>query len=211
MTPMRTDRGFERLITFADAVVAIALTLLVLPLSEIASDLGEDTSVREIFAENSAAFGSFALSFVVIWVLWTAHHRTMEYFDAYDAMLFRLTLVWLFTIVLLPFVTQLLTGSQYDRGATPLYEGVLLVSSLCLTGMSWWGRRHRDLLADDPEAERFAARPISIGVPTVLLVGLLITLLFPVVGAYPLFGLLFVDNVIDRVWFSWRARRRRRG
>ena len=37
--------------------------------------------------QNRAAFGSFALSFVVIWVLWRAHHRTMEYFDAYDGVL----------------------------------------------------------------------------------------------------------------------------
>jgi uncharacterized membrane protein len=204
---VRSRRGFERLITFADAVVAIALTLLVLPLSELAGDLSKDTSVGQIFSENGAAFGSFALSFVVIWVLWSAHHRTMEYFDAYDQMLFRLTLVWLFTIVLLPFVTQLLTGSQYDRGATPLYEGVLLVSSLCLTGMSWWGRRHRELLTDDPEADRFVTEPISIGVPVVLL----LSLLFPSIGAYPLFGLLIADNVIDWIWFRWRVRRRAPG
>jgi uncharacterized membrane protein len=205
---VRTDRGFERLITFADAVVAIALTLLVLPLSELATELSHDTSIGEMFSEHGDAFVSFALSFLVIWVLWTAHHRTMEYFDAYDGMLFRLTLIWLFTIVLLPFVTQLLTGSQYDQGATPLYEGVLLVSSLCLTAMSLWGRRHRDLLADDPDAERWVTEPISIGVPVVLLISLLLTLLVPAVGAYPLFALLVVDNLIDRVWFRWRTRQR---
>ena len=203
---MRTDRGFERLITFADAVVAIALTLLVLPLSEIATGLSAEKSVGDVFSEHKDAFGSFVLSFVVIWVLWAAHHRTMEYFDAYDGMLFRLTLVWLFTIVLLPFVTQLLTGSQYDRGATPLYEVVLLVSSLCLTGMSWWGRRHRELLADDTEADRWRAEPIPVGVPTVLVISLLLTLIFPSVGAYPLFLLLAADNVIDRA----RLRRWRR-
>ena len=204
---MRTDRGFERLITFADAVVAIALTLLVLPLSEIASELGHDTSVGDVFSQNRAAFGSFALSFVVIWVLWTAHHRTMEYFDAYDGVLFRLTMIWLFTIVLLPFVTQLLTGSQYDRGAAPLYEGLLLLSSLCLAGMSWWGRRHRDLLADDPQAERWRITPIPIGVPAVLVLSLVLTLIFPSVGAYPLFLLLAADNVIDRIRLRrWQRR-----
>ncbi|HVC72817.1 MAG TPA: TMEM175 family protein [Mycobacteriales bacterium] len=204
---MRTDRGFERLITFADAVVAIALTLLVLPLSEIASELSRDTSVGQVFSDNGAAFGSFALSFVVIWVLWTAHHRTMEYFDAYDGVLFRLTMIWLFTIVLLPFITQLLTGSQYDRGATPLYEGLLLVSSLCLTGMSWWGRRHRDLLADDPQADRWSTTPIPIGVPAVLVISLLLTLIFPSIGAYPLFLLLAAYNVIDRARLRrWQRR-----
>ena len=204
---MRTDRGFERLITFADAVVAIALTLLVLPLSELATDIGDKT-VGQLFTEHGDAFGSFALSFAVIWVLWSVHHRTMEYFDAYDGMLFRLTLLWLFTIVLLPFVTQTLTGTSHDRVATPLYEGVLLVSSLSLSAMAWWGRRHRDLLADDPEAERWRTEPVSIGVPAVLLICLVLSVAYPPIGAYPLFALVFADNVIDRYWFRWQARRR---
>jgi len=187
--------------------VAIALTLLVLPLSEIATDLSNEKSVGDVFSEHKDAFGSFVLSFVVIWVLWTAHHRTMEYFDAYDGVLFRLTLVWLFTIVLLPFVTQLLTGSQYDRGATPFYEGVLLISSLSLTAMAWWGRRHRELLAEDPETDRWVAEPLSIGVPVVLVIALVLTLVVPSIGAYPLFLLLAADNLIDRVRLTrWRRR-----
>jgi hypothetical protein len=72
--------------------------------------------------------------------------------------------------------------------------------------MSWWGRRHRELLADDAEADRWRAEPISIGVPTVLVISLLLTLIFPSVGAYPLFLLLAADNVIDRA----RLRRWRR-
>ena len=37
----------------------------------------------------------------------------MEYFDAYDAVIMRLTLLWLFTIVVLPFTTQLLNSRAY--------------------------------------------------------------------------------------------------
>jgi hypothetical protein len=96
---------------------------------------------------------------------------------------------------------------RYDRGAPALYEGVLLVSSLCLTAMSWWGRRHRELLVDDPEADRFVAEPVAIGVPAVLLVSLVLTLVFPSIGAYPLFLLLAADNVIDRLRLSWWRRR----
>ena len=49
---MRTERGFDRLLTFADAVVAIALTLLVLPLSELAADLG-DENIGQVFSDPS--------------------------------------------------------------------------------------------------------------------------------------------------------------
>lgn len=118
--------------TFADAVVAIALTLLVLPLVEIASDLPEGAGLGEVFSDHGAEVGGFVLSFVVIWVLWSAHHRTMEHFAAYDGVILRLTLLFIFSIVVLPFTTQLLTGDLYVRGAVPLYDGVLLLSALSL-------------------------------------------------------------------------------
>ena len=39
------ERGLDRVLTFVDAVVAIAITLLVLPLAELAPEVG-DGSVR---------------------------------------------------------------------------------------------------------------------------------------------------------------------
>ncbi len=41
MTAMQTERGFDRMVNFCDAVVAIAITLLVLPLVDIPSELIE--------------------------------------------------------------------------------------------------------------------------------------------------------------------------
>ena len=38
---MPSSRGLDRLVTFADAVVAIAITLLVLPLVDIAGNVGD--------------------------------------------------------------------------------------------------------------------------------------------------------------------------
>jgi uncharacterized membrane protein len=204
---VRTRRGFERLITFADAVVAIALTLLVLPLTEIAADLEGDKDVWGVLRDHVDAIGAFVLSFVVIWVFWTAHHRTMEFFDAYDGVILRLTLVWLFTIVVLPFVTQLLSGEEYRLGAAPLYDGVLLVSSLSLAGMSWWGHRRPGLLhADREEVRQWLAEPTSLVTPLILLVALVLSIFVPSIGSWPLLALV-LDDRIEHLWLRLRGKR----
>ena len=212
MSTVRTGRGFERLITFADAVVAIALTLLVLPLVEITTQLHEGDSVGRVLADHGDEVTAFVVSFVVIWALWTVHHRTMEYFDAYDAAIMRLTLLWLFTIVVLPFTTQLLNSRAYRHGAVPVYIGVLLVSALSLLGMSWWGRRHRErLLAEGPEVDDWVnghrPRLTTVGI---LLVALVLSVAVPSVGTWPLLALLFTDS-IDRAVLRLRGRARRPG
>jgi uncharacterized membrane protein len=204
---VRTRRGFERLITFADAVVAIALTLLVLPLTDVATSLDGRRNVGQVLGDHRDEIGAFVLSFVVIWVLWTVHHRTMEYFDAYDGVISRLTLVWLFTIVVLPFVTQLLSGEAYDLGAAPLYDGVLLVSSLALAGMSWWGHRHAELLRQDSEeVRRWLAEPVSLVTPAILFVALILAVFAPAVGMWPLLALV-LDDRIEHLWLRVRGRR----
>jgi uncharacterized membrane protein len=211
MSAVRTGRGFERLITFADAVVAIALTLLVLPLVEITVQVRQGESVGRVLADHRDQVTAFVVSFVVIWALWTVHHRTMEYFDAYDPAIMRLTLLWLFTIVVLPFTTQLLNSEAYRHGAVPVYIGVLLISALSLFGMSWWGRRHPQLLLSGrPEVDDWVNEPRSLTTVGILLVALVLSIAVPQVGTLPLLALLFTDS-IDRVVFRLRGRARRPG
>ena len=73
--PMRTARGLERLIHFTDAVAAIALTLLVLPLTEIPGTLDGSGSFGEVFTEHFGELTAFGISFLVIWTLWRTTAR----------------------------------------------------------------------------------------------------------------------------------------
>ena len=59
---MRTERGLDRLITFVDAVVAIAITLLVLPLVEVLGARPRDMDLAAVLAEDAAQFGAFLVS-----------------------------------------------------------------------------------------------------------------------------------------------------
>lgn len=68
---MRTERGLERLIHFTDAGAAVALTLLVLPLTEIPGTLDGSGSLGEVFTEHWGELTAFGISFLVIWTLWS--------------------------------------------------------------------------------------------------------------------------------------------
>ena len=76
---MRTERGFDRIVNFSDATVAIAMTLLVLPLVELGGDTEPGDSLWHLLSENSNAIFGFLLGFLVIWSMWVNHHRVMEY------------------------------------------------------------------------------------------------------------------------------------
>lgn len=62
------------MVIFADAVVAIASTLLVLPPVDLATQDAE-VPVEQLLRGPVGQFGAFALSFAVTGRLWVAHHR----------------------------------------------------------------------------------------------------------------------------------------
>lgn len=130
---MRTTQGLERFVTFVDAITAIAVTLLVLPLVDAAGTAGHGTSLGELLRATNTH--SFLLSFAVIARLWLAHHELFERVAAYDTTILIVSLCWALTIVVLPFPTQLIATYGSERGAVSLYIGVLL-SSACLTALS---------------------------------------------------------------------------
>ena len=151
---MRTHRGLERLITFVDAVVAIAITLLVLPLVELLAGEGRESDLAAVFTSHWREFGAFLLSFAVIARLWWAHHRLGEQVGAYDGAFVLINLVWLLTIVFLAFATQVVATYRVGRLPVALYIGTMTASSACLlllTVLIWRrpGLRRAEVTADD--------------------------------------------------------------
>jgi uncharacterized membrane protein len=130
---VHTDRGLDRFVTFLDAVVAIAITLLVLPLAEVLTSEHLPAHVADVFTQNGARFGAFLLSFVVIARLWRGHHRMVERVGGYDGAFVMVNLLWVLTIVFLPFATQLTAAySAHDRLAVLVYIGTMTLSSVLL-------------------------------------------------------------------------------
>lgn len=195
---MRTERGFDRIVNFSDATVAIALTLLVLPLVDLGRESRPETSVWGLLADHSDTVLAFLLSFAVVWRLWAAHHRALEYFRSYDQVILVLHVLWLLTIVLLPFTTELL-AVKYTGGAVPLYVGNLFLSSVTLSLISHHGRRRPELLHQDrSDVTEWVRRPAPWTTPVLLALIVVLTAVFPLLGAWPLL-LLLVEGPVDHL------------
>lgn len=131
---MPTTRGLERLIFFTDAVVAIAITLLVLPLVDAASESANTgLSALDFFQEEQSQIIAFLISFAVIARLWMAHHSLFEHLAAYNGRVVFLSLVWAFTIVLLPLPTAMSAEFDSEPLTVGFYIGTMFVSSVLLT------------------------------------------------------------------------------
>jgi uncharacterized membrane protein len=133
---VRTERGLDRFVTFLDAVVAIAITLLVLPLAEVLQGVEPDQTLAGVLSGEAGQFFAFFLSFAVIARFWLVHHRIVEGVAAYDGAFLRLNLLWILTIVLLPFATQVVGSYPPEPLAVGLYIGTITVSSASLTAIA---------------------------------------------------------------------------
>jgi len=119
----RTERGLERLIFFSDAVVAIAITLIALPLVDSAREVANE-STSKFLSDNSYALTAAAISFAVISAFWREHHSLFERATGYTPLLLRVNMFWLVGIVALPVASVLDVYSHRD----PLAAGIYLIA-----------------------------------------------------------------------------------
>jgi uncharacterized membrane protein len=120
-----------RVVTLTDAVVAIAMTLLVLPVVDTAG--GVDTAhLGRWLGDHTNLLVSFAVSFVVIYVFWAAHGsalRRVETAQVEVPGLRQLNLGWLLLIAFLPFHTAVV-GRDLDTTSAPIYIGTMFALSV---------------------------------------------------------------------------------
>jgi uncharacterized membrane protein len=196
------ERDLERLLTFVDAVVAIAITLLVLPLAEVGKEV-RTGEVAELLNQHANDLWGFALSFVVIARLWVAQHAIVRSLVRQSTALIYLLLFWAFTIVFLPFPTTLVTGTSDDTLAKVLYIGTMAVSAAVLAAIAWVIGRSRDLRDTDAKPDAAAAG----GTAVAFLLALAVSATFPAAGWWPLLLLLLVDPVVHRLRRRGRSHR----
>jgi uncharacterized membrane protein len=139
--------SLERVVFFSDAVFAIVITLLVLPLTaeiDLPADGGE--TARQVW-DMWPRVVSFVVSFLVIGQFWIAHHRMFAQLRRLDHALIWLNLVFLLTVSFLPFPTAVLGDSPTADDSFPVvfYAASMTVTSLALT-LTWLYASRKHLL-----------------------------------------------------------------
>ncbi|MCH1403958.1 MAG: DUF1211 domain-containing protein, partial [Candidatus Nanopelagicales bacterium] len=135
-------RSFDRLVNFTDAVVAIGITLQLLPIIDVAGPKSGE-SVWDVVAANSGQLFAFVLSFVVVIFMWAAHNRVFNTMRCYDGTIFRLNVAWLLLIVFLPWPTAMYGEAANDAVAGRGGLGLLYWWTLAaISGLGVWMAIH---------------------------------------------------------------------
>ncbi|MDO9486216.1 MAG: TMEM175 family protein [Actinomycetota bacterium] len=187
---IHTGRDFERLINFSDAVVAVAITVLVLAIVDISPREGE-ANVWEIISDNSGQIFTFFFTFLVVGIMWLAHNRVLNQLRGFDGLTFWLNLFWLAGIAFLPWPSSMY-GEQFGWGDASTLEhgggtGVLYWGTLALIStlafLIAWHARHTPALLE-PKAREALAESGGLG----QFRGLVFALLFALIALVSTFS-----------------------
>jgi uncharacterized membrane protein len=126
--------GTNRLESFSDGVIAVAITLLVLGITVPNPDAHPHRSLLHELARAWPQYAAYVVSFLTIGIIWINHHAMINRLQDTDHSILILNLLLLMSIGILPFATELMaTYLRHPGGqvtAAVVYGGSLLVMSL---------------------------------------------------------------------------------
>jgi uncharacterized membrane protein len=159
--------GTNRMESFSDGVIAVAITLLVLDI-HVPVIVGHETLIHALL-QDWPHYAAYVVSFMTIGIIWINHHAMISRLARADHSILILNLMLLMSIVLLPFATELMAA--YLRApsgqslAAGVYAGCFLLMSVTFAAFNrhiLLARAHM-LSAEIPLAERrrILARSVS--------------------------------------------------
>jgi uncharacterized membrane protein len=159
ITHNRSVSETTRAEAFSDAVMAIAITLLVLDLHVPVRQALEEP-LGHALAREWPSYAAYVTSFLVIGIIWVNHHAVFELIGRVDRTALFLNLLLMMAVVAIPFTTALLaeylTAGPNARVAALVYSGVMLLMVCGFAALYAYVARHPKLLAEgvDPGVVR---------------------------------------------------------
>lgn len=157
--------GFERIVFFSDAVFAIVITLLVLPLTAEFEVTDETVTFAHELLELWPKILTFVISFLVIGQFWMVHHKLFGRIVRFDHTLLVLNLIFLLTVSFMPFPAAVIGAFDINEDPLPMafYAASLTATSLMLTVL-WLVARRRGLV--NPSITKNFADDVTAGAIT---------------------------------------------
>jgi uncharacterized membrane protein len=130
--------GTNRMESFSDGVIAVAITLLVLGIT--VPDPHKAPSLGSALGNNWPDYAAYAVSFVTIGIIWINHHAMVSRLREADHSILILNLLLLMAIGILPFATELMATYLRDPNgralAAVVYSGSLLLMSVFFAALN---------------------------------------------------------------------------
>ncbi|NQU37158.1 MAG: DUF1211 domain-containing protein [Actinobacteria bacterium] len=203
----RLDPG--RTIAFSDGVVAIAITILILPLVaiELPKSADQTNPLGYVWLQNGPLIASFLITWVVIITFWMTHHRIFRNFESINQAVVGWNILWVFAIIVLPFPMNLLyqvesKGSilDADRQVVTFYIGTMAVISFAMSMINRQAIRHPQLLTEEAHTRGIGESSVIGWTFSVYLILLtLCAIAFPNIALYGLFGLWVLPNAAEAI------------
>jgi uncharacterized membrane protein len=132
---LKKEFQLERMILFSDAVFAIAITLLAIEIKvpEIPKEIVTDQLLLDSLDHLIPKFIGFFISFMIVGLYWTIHHRMFGFVINYDKKLLWLNLLFLLSVALMPFSTGFYSVYILRLLKTPV---IIYVANICLLGLT---------------------------------------------------------------------------
>jgi uncharacterized membrane protein len=146
LAPFGRDRDPARVVAFSDAVIAIAVTLLVL-------EIRPPPDSRHLLpglAELWPSYLAYVVTFMLIGQVWANHHVMFDHIRRVDRVVLFLNTVLLMDVAFLPFTAAVL-AQAFDDGdgesTAVVVNGIAFEFAAVLFNIIWWhARRDRRLL-----------------------------------------------------------------
>jgi uncharacterized membrane protein len=127
----------NRLESFSDGVLAVAITLLVLNIQVPPPGQGH---LAHALGRQWPQYAAYATSFLTIGIIWVNHHAMISRLRAADHNILMLNLILLLAIGLIPFATALLATylrqGQGQNLAAAVYGGVFVAMAIAFATLN---------------------------------------------------------------------------
>jgi uncharacterized membrane protein len=195
-----------RVEAFSDAVIAIAITLLVLQLDARSGNGG----LAGRLGHQWPLYASYLLSFVNIGTVWLNHHSIFSRLRGVDHGLVLLNLLLLFVVSALTFPTKVvgeaLQGAEFadQRTAALLYAGTFLFAATVFCALWLWASRGRRLIHHDmcDQAVRLRTWRMVVAIP-LFLIPCVVAIWHPI-AAVVIDGAIIASFLLSDSWLERR-------